>query len=252
MATPNRFLASVTPGVLLLSAFAFAAAGCATKKFVNNRIDPLAQRLETLEGQSKEHAQSIGELETAVSRADERAVSAGHRADQAAESAAKAGAGAQQAAQAAQGATSLAEKALAGVDTIEGRLAKLHDYRVASQEAVLFDFESSRLTDQAKQQLDAAAARLAPEAPYLIEVRGFTDTSGSAPYNLELSERRAQAVVRYLTSRHGIPLHRIFVLGLGSEEPAADNTTRDGRRLNRRVEVKVYVPAGSEAVAARR
>ena len=53
-------------------------------------------------------------------------------------------------------------------------------------------------------------------------------------------ERRAQAVVRYLTLEHDVPLYRIHVMGFGSESPVADNKSRDGRQQNRRVEVSVY------------
>jgi len=105
---------------------------------------------------------------------------------------------------------------------------------------VLFGFERSQLDETAQAALDEVAGKLGPHKRYVIEVRGFTDKSGNRDYNLALSERRANAVVRYLTTRHNVPLYRIQKLGLGNDAPVADNKTRDGREKNRRVEVKVY------------
>jgi OOP family OmpA-OmpF porin len=66
------------------------------------------------------------------------------------------------------------------------------------------------------------------------EVDGYTDSTGSAAYNLGLSERRAQSVADYLTS-HGISGGRMLVKGYRQENPVADNKTREGRAHNRRV-----------------
>lgn len=257
MVTQNR-LANRTQagfarlGLVLSLALAVGASGCATKKFVNTRVDPLQKRVDTLEGQTKEQAGDIQELEQGVSRADEKAVTAQQKADAAAQQAQQAGQRAGQAQEAATNARGLAEKALNGVDTVEGKLSKVHNYSLTSEQTVLFDFESSKLTDEAMQALDQAATSLKPGEPFVIEVRGFTDTSGSDRYNLMLSERRADAVVRYLITKHNIPLYRIHLLGLGGENPVADNQTRDGRRQNRRVEIKVYVVGEGSAVTARR
>ena len=82
-------------------------------------------------------------------------------------------------------------------------------------------------------------------------MEGFTDKIGSKQYNLELSRRRADAVVRYLTENGHVPLVKIHVLGLGEDEPAADNHTRDGRKQNRRVEIRIMAPElGQQARAA--
>ena len=64
----------------------------------------------------------------------------------------------------------------------------------------------------------------------------------STPYNLALSQRRADAVVRHLTENDKVPLIWIRYLGYGEEMPAADNTSRDGRQQNRRVVVTVLAP----------
>jgi outer membrane protein OmpA-like peptidoglycan-associated protein len=81
---------------------------------------------------------------------------------------------------------------------------------------------------------------------YVVELQGFTDSTGSKNTNLELSRKRADAVVRYLTTKHNIALHRVYVAGYGHENSVADNKTRDGRKQNRRVDMKVFL-SGDEA-----
>ncbi|MGH9447236.1 MAG: OmpA family protein, partial [Terriglobia bacterium] len=77
---------------------------------------------------------------------------------------------------------------------------------------------------------------------YAIQVQGYTDTSGPKGFNLQLSQRRAQAVVRYLTLNGDIPLVKVYSLGYGEAAPAVSNRTRKGRQQNRRVDVTIMVP----------
>src|SRR5258706_15403006 len=83
---------------------------------------------------------------------------------------------------------------------------------------------------------------------YVVEVSGFADATGSVARNRALSQRRADAVIRYLVENHQIPLRRIVTpYGFGETNPVADNKTREGRTENRRVEVKVLVSKGITA-----
>ena len=78
----------------------------------------------------------------------------------------------------------------------------------------------------------------------IVEVAGHTDSTGSEDYNQGLSERRAQSVSTYFTSRN-IMSQRLITVGMGELRPVADNATPDGRQLNRRVEITlVPVTAG--------
>ncbi len=78
-----------------------------------------------------------------------------------------------------------------------------------------------------------------------MEVTGYADTTGSAAFNQQLSDRRSQAVIQYLEEQGDIPVHRILpATGLGTTHEAAANNTSSGRKLNRRVEVKVLVNQG--------
>lgn len=72
----------------------------------------------------------------------------------------------------------------------------------------------------------------------MIEVAGHTDSTGSAALNQSLSERRAQAVVAYLSSK-GLAAKRILTVGAGSSRPIASNATAEGRQQNRRVELTI-------------
>jgi outer membrane protein OmpA-like peptidoglycan-associated protein len=80
---------------------------------------------------------------------------------------------------------------------------------------------------------------------YVLEVSGFASSDGSTEANRRLSQRRADSVIRYLVENHNIPLRRIITpYGYGETHPVADNSTREGRIENRRVEVKVLVNRG--------
>jgi outer membrane protein OmpA-like peptidoglycan-associated protein len=84
----------------------------------------------------------------------------------------------------------------------------------------------------------------------VLEVSGFADTNGSIARNRALSQQRADAVIRYLVENHRIPLRRIVTpYGYGESNPVADNTSRDGRAQNRRVEIKLLVNKGLTAPA---
>jgi outer membrane protein OmpA-like peptidoglycan-associated protein len=231
-------------GLFLAAVLAVGATGCATKKFVRNRVDPVQTKVDNIDTQVQEHSKNIDELEKGLSKTneqittvDQRAQAAAKAADQKAE---EAGQRAGQANEAASNAKSLADEALTGVNSVSKRIDKLNQYQVAFEESVLFNFESSQLTDDAKKKLDEAATKITPDSSYLIEVTGFTDRSGGRAYNMNLSEQRARNVVRYFTTQHNVPLHRIHVLGFGAENPIAQNTTREGRKMNRRVQIKLY------------
>lgn len=104
-----------------------------------------------------------------------------------------------------------------------------------------FAFNSYELSPEAKSTIDSFVQRLISENKGVyIEIQGHTDNTGSDDVNLPLGQKRAQAVMMYLYKTHHIPLHRMAVVSLGSSVPVADNSSRDGRGQNRRVEVLVY------------
>jgi outer membrane protein OmpA-like peptidoglycan-associated protein len=82
---------------------------------------------------------------------------------------------------------------------------------------------------------------------YTLETTGGTDSVGDAEYNYKLSERRADAVVNYLSTKYNIPPHKFYLIGIGKDQAVADNKTAAGRAQNRRVEVKLMSNMGQQA-----
>ena len=72
-----------------------------------------------------------------------------------------------------------------------------------------------------------------------IEIAGHTDATGPDQYNLGLSERRAKSVMKYLLEKEGIDKERITIVFYGENKPVENNTTKEGRKKNRRVEFKI-------------
>ena len=127
----------------------------------------------------------------------------------------------------------------AGFGRIDKTLSDMSSYRQATMESVMFGFDSATLTEDANAQLGRIASATAGKKVFVVEVRGFTDSTGNADYNVRLSERRAEMVVRTLAAQHNIPLRSIHRVGLGEIE---GESTREARQQNRRVDVTVFVP----------
>ena len=138
-----------------------------------------------------------------------------------------------------------ADAAIAGVNATNQRISAVDDYVVQSTETINFKVGSAVLSSEGKQNLDNIAQTALTMKGYLIEVTGFASSDGDAKKNKELSRRRAQAVLDYLIETHNIPLRRIGTsYGFGEAQAIADNSTREGREQNRRVEVKLTVSRG--------
>ncbi len=109
-----------------------------------------------------------------------------------------------------------------------------------SDDRVKFSFDASEIPPEAGAILDDLASRVkALDKTVYLEIEGHTDNIGSDQYNYELGLKRAEAVLRYLNERGGLPLHLMSVISYGETKPVAENSTRDGRARNRRVVVRV-------------
>lgn len=138
-----------------------------------------------------------------------------------------------------------ADAAVEGVNATNARITAMDDYVVQSTATVNFRVGSHRLSPEAKASLDEVASAATTMKGYVIEVTGFASAEGGTAYNKNLSQRRAQAVIDYLVETHNVPLRRIGQsYGFGELQAVADNTTREGREQNRRVEVKLLVNRG--------
>ncbi|HEY0081010.1 MAG TPA: OmpA family protein [Pyrinomonadaceae bacterium] len=211
-------------GQLVAEKIRFNESDLRVARAVESRVDPVESRVGTAEnriGQVEQNAQRLsGQL-------DELA---------AVSNAARGGAKAAQ---------ETADAAVAGVTATNERISALDDYVVQQSVAVNFRVGSAVLLPAAKAQLDQVAQQAFSAKGYMLEVSGFASAEGDTALNRRLSERRADAVIRYLVEQHRIPLRRIITpYGFGEAQPVADNTTREGRQQNRRVEVKVLINRG--------
>jgi outer membrane protein OmpA-like peptidoglycan-associated protein len=241
-------------GAALLS---FMGTGCvATHKYVAKTISPVESRVSATEQkntdqdkQLADHAKDLDSLSTDLSRtkervtdADAKAVAAGQSAQRAGERADNAQRSADGAQKSAEGAQSTADRGLQRSDVIEKNMVAMNKFQVAKSTIVLFPLNQAKLNDDAKAELDDLAKMTDGKDRYIIEVQGFTDKTGSALANEQLSQARAAAVARYLVNEHKIPVRTITTLGSGYALPVADDKTREGRKQNRRVEVRLFVP----------
>ncbi len=138
-----------------------------------------------------------------------------------------------------------ADQANQGVTGVNNRVSDLDNYQAKYSDTVYFKYGSSTLSPDDKQKLDDLAHRATNEKGYVIEVAGFADRTGKAARNQVLSERRANAVIQYLEQQGDIPIHRILTpAGMGTTHEAQPNDTAEGRKMNRRVEVKVLINQG--------
>jgi len=234
-------------------ALSLIGTGCATKKYVAKTIAPVESRVtgtETKNGEQDKqitaHGTQIEELDRDLSRTKEKLNDADSKAVAAGDAARQADAKAAQAAQAADVANKNAEGARTfasnGINQLGHTVDAMNNYQMAKTVTVLFAVNQAKLTDDAKAQLDEFAKSAAGMERFMVEVQGFTDKTGAVSYNESLSERRAQAVARYLAVEQKLPVRAINQLGAGYALPVADDKTRDGRKQNRRVEVRLYVP----------
>lgn len=242
-------------------ALSLLGTGCATKKYVAKTVAPVETRLEATDAKNGEqdktitqHGTQIEELDRDVSRTKEKLADTDAKAVAAGDAAKKADAKADDAARAADGANKAADNARTfaanGISQLGHTVDAMNNYQMTKSAVVLFGVNRYNLTDDAKTQLDELSKTAGGTERYIIEVQGFTDKTGPAAVNEPLSEKRAEAVARYLANEHKIPVRSMTMLGSGYAQPVADDKTRDGRKQNRRVEVRLYVPEAASASSA--
>jgi outer membrane protein OmpA-like peptidoglycan-associated protein len=131
-------------------------------------------------------------------------------------------------------------------DAMSKRFGDLSDFDVKGQATVLFAVNSSTISAKGKSDLNKLAADAKKLKKFIIQVAGYTDSSGKADYNQKLSDSRAAAVVAYLRQSCGVPMTRVLSpAAMGMSQPVASNETAKGKAENRRVEVKVLVNKGT-------
>lgn len=237
--------------VVVLLAGIVVLSGCSTRKYVRLQTQALEPAIQEASNAAKENAERID----AVDKRAQQGITAAGAADKKADAAQAAANGAQKAAQAAQGQADAANKAVLQANNNIAALGKRIDginvstfsdnYTAAETQTVTFAVNSSTLSNQAKSTLDSLSGNISGQRTgFMVELQGYTDSTGSEQYNVNLSQRRAEAVTRYLVTKN-VPLFRISIVGLGEERPVADNSTSAGRNQNRRVEVRVLKAAAA-------
>lgn len=117
-------------------------------------------------------------------------------------------------------------------------LEKIKKGSIAVLNNIFFDVDKYELKEKSRAELAKIVRFMTTNPSVRIEVSGHTDNVGADDYNLVLSERRAQAVTKYLIDS-GINRARIVPKGYGASAPVGDNNTDQGRQLNRRIEFKI-------------
>jgi outer membrane protein OmpA-like peptidoglycan-associated protein len=210
--------------------------GCATKKYVRNRIaervQPLENRTSELEETSRRNTQQISQLNSQLSDVTTRVGHAQDTADRAVASAEQ------------------ANTRIAGIETnVEDLRSNLDKYTVQNTSMVFFRPGSVVLTNEAMAQLDQVATQIVDRNGFVLEITGYGDTARPSRYNDNLAQLRAEAVERYLADRHNIPIMRMYALGFGTPSPIAQNVASvgggpapaPGGQVKRRVDITLLV-----------
>lgn len=190
--------------------------GCvATRNWVTEQITPISSRVSSAEGR-------LGQTEGRLSGAEGRLAEVDAK----------------------------AEKALSSLANLRLQRRFVLDLK----EGANFAFNSAALTDQAKNEINSFLSDLKGDlkemegAVFLIA--GHTDAAGPDNYNYELGRKRAESVARHLITESKLDPLRVVTASYGKSAPLADNSTPDGRKKNRRVEILVYSEGITTAAAA--
>jgi OmpA-OmpF porin, OOP family len=221
---------------LMLAATIVVSVGCTTKNYVRQQTTPLINKTNELDDLTAKNSKDIKDVDqraqagiqnvqAAAAAADQKALAAGGEADKAQMS---------------------ANTATQRVDTLTNTVVNLDNYRPVVETAVHFGFNKDNLTKDAKDAIDQLAASVATTKGYIITVEGATDSVGSADYNYDLSQRRANAVIQYLAAEKSVPAYKIYLIGLGKDKPVDSNKTADGRAKNRRVDIRLMTNIGAD------
>ncbi len=210
--------------LLLLAALPAATAGCATRDWVRDLMTKQSaetdRRFVEVEGRLGAESERVSKLETSVGEAGTTAR------------------GAQERAEAAHG---RADAAFARADEVDARLTRLWSRRNARNRVdtveVTFGFDRADLDDGAQTALIGVVRELQANPALTVDLAGYTDPVGGRDYNIRLSQRRVEAVRRFLIEK-GVELPRINAIGLG---PLQDQSLPNAKK--RRVLVHLMLPA---------
>ena len=214
-----KLFATVVTAVLL-------TAGCATKNWVRKNQEPVQAKVDEATAENARQNESLGKLNSDLDETNREVGATKERVGTAETEISRLG--------------TRIDSTNRDLSELRDRIANLDDYQVAGESVVYFGFNKDELTDEGKAELDRLVGDAEAWKKYFISIEGYTDQIGPAEYNLKLSQRRADNVVRYLVLEHNIPAHRIYTIGLGKNRLVNEDKDRDSRAKNRRVEVSIF------------
>ncbi len=215
------------------------ASGCASKKYVRTQTDQLTATMDEkdrtlqqgidantnqiteLSGVARDHTQQIGSLQTGLKTTDEKAG---------------------QAMSVGQGAQTSANQAMTQANTVGLQFQNRNQYTPLAEQSIPFKFGSAQIDKTSFSVLDELAQQVKANADAIVVLEGRTDATGDPTYNIQLGERRLDAVLRYLVVEQSVPMHQVYKMSYGEEQPVASNDTREGRAQNRAVVLHVLTP----------
>jgi OOP family OmpA-OmpF porin len=205
-------------------------AGCATKNYVKQQIQPVDQKIDQVDKSSQTRDSSqvadINKTNQVVDE-DEKKLSATTEVANSADNTAK-------------GALAKSNQNTKDINDLRMVIANIDDYKPGGQTVVHFAVAKDTLSKDDKAQLDQVASTLTGQQRYFITVEGFTDQTGSTARNDQLSRERANQVISYLVGSHDIPVYRIHMVGLGDQKLIDEGKGKKAREASRRVEITIY------------
>jgi outer membrane protein OmpA-like peptidoglycan-associated protein len=214
-------------------------AGCATKNYVKQSIDPIDKKVDQVDksSQSRDSSQvaDINKTNSVVDE-NEKKLSATSEIARTADSTSK-------------GALAKTNQNAKDINDLRSVIANLDDYRAANQAVVHFALAKDTLTKDEKAKLDEVATQLGSQSRYFITVEGYTDQTGDAAFNDRLSRARADQVISYLVGSHNVPVYRIHTVGLGDQKLIDEGKGKKAREASRRVEITVFTAKPLSATA---
>ena len=245
------------------------SSGCvASRKYVRNEVktssDNLSAQIDATNGQVRETQDSVNQLSTKVTGVDERVTGVDQRVSNVNTKVDDLDTRTTQSVNGLKTDVSSVKTDVSNVNTktdatsrdlvaLDQRFQKRNDYAVSSQTAILFRFDSDKLTEDNKPPLDKIAEAVITNPDAILVLEGHTDATGDRAYNIKLGERRIEAVRRYLAVEKGVPVYKIEQISFGAEKPVASNDSKAGREQNRSVTLSILVPStDGEAVSLNR
>jgi outer membrane protein OmpA-like peptidoglycan-associated protein len=215
---------AILSATITLAVSSLFIAGCATKNYVKQSIQPVDQKIDQVDksSQSRDSSQ-VADINKTNQTVDEDET---------------------------KGAMAKSNQNTKDINDLRNVIANIDDYKPAGQTVVHFAIAKDTLTKDEKAKLDEVASQLGSQARYFITVEGFTDQTGDMAFNDRLSRARAEQVISYLVGSHDVPVYRIHMVGLGDQKLIDEGKGKKAREASRRVEITIYTAKPLTTAAA--